>query len=238
MGGACKVRRDGRDEFIERVKLYVNQVRESPEAFDSYIPRHMEVKWLKELLDVITQLRTELAEREKVNKILEVKCRSSLANNLCSDHFDKQTFKPCLACTVETLEKQLAEAKSKIEVMSCDETEIEYLLRQLTHNINRANEAESELVEANVCIAKITEEITSLNTRNATLIAELATLRERCESGDELITDAWLQFSYEVGESKVSGGLSALDDIKMYLQERNIIDNKGLLIRQTVKREG
>lgn len=39
-------------------------------------------------------------------KILELKNRTSLANNLCPDHRDKQAGKPCLACEIERLEKK------------------------------------------------------------------------------------------------------------------------------------
>lgn len=42
---------------------------------------------------------------------LELKNRSSLANNLCPDHRDKQADKHCLACEIERLEKELAEAR-------------------------------------------------------------------------------------------------------------------------------
>lgn len=39
----------------------------------------------------------------------ELKASHSLANNICPDHRDKQTGKPCLACTVETLERRAKE---------------------------------------------------------------------------------------------------------------------------------
>lgn len=44
---------------------------------------------------------------------LTVKCRGTLANNLCSDHRDKQVGKPCLACTIETLERRLTAAQGE-----------------------------------------------------------------------------------------------------------------------------
>lgn len=37
---------------------------------------------------------------------LRAKNKSSLANNLCPDHRDKQYGKPCLACTIESLERK------------------------------------------------------------------------------------------------------------------------------------
>lgn len=53
----------------------------------------------------------KIQELERENKILSLKANNSLANNLCPDHRDKQTGKPCLACTIETLERQLANEK-------------------------------------------------------------------------------------------------------------------------------
>lgn len=52
------------------------------------------------------QIATLIAERDnltKRNKILEVKNKGSLANNLCPDHRDKQAGKQCLACNIEHL---------------------------------------------------------------------------------------------------------------------------------------
>lgn len=50
-------------------------------------------------------LLQKVHDLEKENKVLKVKCAASLANNLCSDHRDKQTFKSCLACEIERLTK-------------------------------------------------------------------------------------------------------------------------------------
>lgn len=36
-------------------------------------------------------------------KVAQTKARGTLANNLCPDHRDKQSGKPCLACEVERL---------------------------------------------------------------------------------------------------------------------------------------
>lgn len=49
-----------------------------------------------------------IAELGRQNKILELKTSGTLANNLCQDHRDKQTGKPCLACEIERLQKKLA----------------------------------------------------------------------------------------------------------------------------------
>ena len=42
---------------------------------------------------------------ERKLRIAELKNKGTLANNLCPDHRDKQAGKPCLACTIETLER-------------------------------------------------------------------------------------------------------------------------------------
>lgn len=55
-------------------------------------------------LNAFATLQHELDAAKARNKILELKCAASLANNLCPDHRDKQLGKPCLACTIEHLE--------------------------------------------------------------------------------------------------------------------------------------
>jgi hypothetical protein len=47
-----------------------------------------------------------------------------------------------------------------------------------------------------------------------------------------LILDAWLQFGYHRGAAITDGGLSTLEDIAAYLRERNIIDEKGQVVRK------
>lgn len=54
----------------------------------------------------IERLRAQVAALEKKNRMLTVMTENSLVNNLCPDHRDKQKGKPCLACTVENLEKR------------------------------------------------------------------------------------------------------------------------------------
>jgi hypothetical protein len=53
----------------------------------------------------IAALKQKCARLERDNNILQLKCSGSLANNLCPDHRDKQTGKPCLACEIERLSK-------------------------------------------------------------------------------------------------------------------------------------
>lgn len=62
-------------------------------------------------------LLARIADLEKQLAVMTLKANASLANNLCPDHRDKQTGKPCLACEVEKLEKQLAEKDKEIERM-------------------------------------------------------------------------------------------------------------------------
>lgn len=46
------------------------------------------------------------AVRREVER-LRKQVQNSLANNLCSDHRDKQKGKPCLACEIDRLEMQV-----------------------------------------------------------------------------------------------------------------------------------
>lgn len=50
-------------------------------------------------------LSVELEQCKAELRHAQLKCRNSLANNLCPDHRDKQGGKPCLACEVERLQK-------------------------------------------------------------------------------------------------------------------------------------
>jgi hypothetical protein len=47
-----------------------------------------------------------VAQLERQVRFLEKQLQTSLANNLCPDHRDKQYGKPCLACTIETFERK------------------------------------------------------------------------------------------------------------------------------------
>lgn len=51
-------------------------------------------------------LLAHIAQLTRENKVLEKKNAGTLANNLCPDHRDKQTGKPCLACTIEQLTRE------------------------------------------------------------------------------------------------------------------------------------
>ncbi len=56
---------------------------------------------------MVSEWTKKIDQLEKENKILKIKLASSLANNLCPDHRDKQTGKPCLACKIEHLELEI-----------------------------------------------------------------------------------------------------------------------------------
>lgn len=62
----------------------------------------------------VAMLEGHIQGLERKLKIAELKNASSLANNLCLDHRDKQQGKGCLACEIEKLEKKLARADSMI----------------------------------------------------------------------------------------------------------------------------
>lgn len=55
----------------------------------------------------LTEAQGEIDRLTKENKILTLKCASSLASNLCPDHRDKQAGKPCLACEIGRLKASL-----------------------------------------------------------------------------------------------------------------------------------
>jgi hypothetical protein len=50
-------------------------------------------------------------ENARELKIANLKNASSLANNLCPDHRDKQKGRPCLACEIDRLERDLAQTR-------------------------------------------------------------------------------------------------------------------------------
>jgi len=77
--------------------------------FQSVFCRSCFNEWIPKQQAEIESLRKENAELKRENKILKLRCNGSLANNLCPDHRDKQGGKPCLACTIETLERENSE---------------------------------------------------------------------------------------------------------------------------------
>jgi hypothetical protein len=70
---------------------------------------------VQEILNASNAKDAEIARLTKENKILSLKVSGTLANNLCPDHRDKQSGKPCLACEIERLEKENAALREKVE---------------------------------------------------------------------------------------------------------------------------
>ena len=79
------------------------------------LPAEVHLLTANEEIFLLQSLNAELSLKvkglERENKILTLKSNASLANNLCPDHRDKQYGKPCLACTIERLEKRLKDAE-------------------------------------------------------------------------------------------------------------------------------
>lgn len=63
---------------------------------------------------VHAELQGKLDAAEKRVKIEQLKSQTSLANNLCSDHRDKQNGKKCLACLIDLAERRLAIAREAL----------------------------------------------------------------------------------------------------------------------------
>lgn len=66
---------------------------------------------------VAQETNWKVEESVKQIRILEIKNAGSLANNLCPDHRDKQTGKPCLACLLERSEKRAEAAEAEVRRM-------------------------------------------------------------------------------------------------------------------------
>ena len=55
----------------------------------------------------ISELYGDVVKLQLENRALQRKAATSLANNLCPDHRDKQEGKPCLACGIDRLRELL-----------------------------------------------------------------------------------------------------------------------------------
>jgi hypothetical protein len=102
-----------REEFAQALNL----------AHDS---THYEGCWknhwpcvLEMVLDELDRQRAEIEMLTKAIRIVELKASGTLANNLCPDHRDKQTGKPCLACEVERLTRERDEARKPPHCINC-----------------------------------------------------------------------------------------------------------------------
>ena len=77
-------------------------------SYKEFWPQRDGMRWRTRA--IMAELEVERLKKE--NKILEMKSRGSLANNLCPDCRDKISGMPCLRCTVQRLKQLLAEADS------------------------------------------------------------------------------------------------------------------------------
>lgn len=84
-----------KDKEIERLKFELSET--SPFA-DCY-------KRVCQTLGIEKDILGFIKQKDKEISILKLKNKSSLANNLCPDHRDKQEGKPCLACEIEQLKR-------------------------------------------------------------------------------------------------------------------------------------
>jgi hypothetical protein len=81
------------------------------------------------------RLREEVERLTKALRIAELKASGSLANNLCPDHRDKQTGKPCLACEIERLQGLLgmvSESRQRLLDKALDYDRMRAALKALT----------------------------------------------------------------------------------------------------------
>lgn len=104
-------------------------------------------------------------ELEKLNRILELKNKGSLANNLCPDHRDKQYGKPCLACEIERLEIALSgktfsydpDSYQKGFIAGMEEAAV--ITDNVKYNYGSPSEAENAVLDAYEAIRAHIEEV-------------------------------------------------------------------------------
>lgn len=123
-------------------------------------------------------LAAATAEGEALQKqiaILEIKNRTSLANNLCPDHRDKQNGKPCLACTIERLEARAAQSnptpddvqqavgmvQSLVNIAAHDDTYIKVTKRTASAVLSRLS-AQAKRIEELEAVAFAARKVTRL----------------------------------------------------------------------------
>jgi len=98
--------------MTDQLDALPQSVREAVEEIDSGVVCRSPA-WETIRAELI-RLTARVQELERENAILEIKNRGTLANNLCPDHRDKQTGKPCLACTIETLTRKKDRAEAEL----------------------------------------------------------------------------------------------------------------------------
>lgn len=93
-------------------------------ALHKHYPENTVWRPADDLITVLTQidnatagLSEKMAEKDRQIKMLELKAANSLANNLCPDHRDKQAGKPCLACTIEQKDAEIARLRKAVRAL-------------------------------------------------------------------------------------------------------------------------
>ena len=102
--------------------------------------------------DHVRTIRDYCTRLARANRIHEIKNAGTLANNLCPDHRDKQTGKPCLACTIETLTRQKEKAESDVAAHLQAFKELSERYRALEARVKRARRADGQRVFDLLCL--------------------------------------------------------------------------------------
>ena len=103
-----------------RLKLELTQACLERNSARNVLARAIELERLANMR--ADQANGELDAAKRELAIANLKNASSLANNLCPDHRDKQKGKPCLACEIERLQKAALSARQ--EMPSADEIKL------------------------------------------------------------------------------------------------------------------
>lgn len=109
-----------RTERIETERQWWRELRALSDAnnvagFYAHYAKYLEANNLTSTYrQIIHKMATGAVSLAKDLKVAKLKGFGSLANNLCPDHRDKQTGKPCLACAIENLESERAELIERI----------------------------------------------------------------------------------------------------------------------------
>ena len=146
--------------MTDQLDALPQSVREAVEEIDSGVVCRSPA-WETIRAELI-RLTARVQELERENAILEIKNRGTLANNLCPDHRDKQTGKPCLACTIEKLQRENGE---------CRRNERD-AIRRIAEQRERAETSERRLERS-------VQDIAEWRPRALTAEAELAAIKKR-----------------------------------------------------------
>ncbi len=100
---------ESHNRLLEDIDTELGECQEwEGKSYQEFWPQRDGMRWRTRAI----MAESEIERLKKENKILEMKSRGSLANNLCPDCRDKIAGMPCLRCNVQRLEQQLTEADS------------------------------------------------------------------------------------------------------------------------------